>query len=128
MSGRSDRSHDRAPYDLKIDHIDADGLTLTIYTTEPCPAIINYLGDPYGAIIDMDYGIQGEGGSANIAGTGPYVATNVTPTQIDLVKNEDYWGGDVKVDNIISKILCRWKCSDRSIADRGYPGNLWIAV
>ena len=63
--------HDRAPYDLKIDHIDADGLTLTIYTTEPCPAIINYLGDPYGAIIDMDYGIQGEGGSANVAGTGP---------------------------------------------------------
>ena len=95
--------HDRAPYDLKIDHIDADGLTLTIYTTEPCPAIINYLGDPYGAIIDMDYGIQGEGGSANIAGTGPYVATNVTPTQIDLVKNEDYWGGDVKVDNITVK-------------------------
>ncbi len=69
--------HDRAPYDLKIDHIDADGLTLTIYTTEPCPAIINYLGDPYGAIIDMDYGIQGEGGSANVAGTGPYVATKV---------------------------------------------------
>ena len=95
--------HDRAPYDLKIDHIDADGLTLTIYTTEPCPAIINYLGDPYGAIIDMDYGIQGEGGSANVAGTGPYVATNVTPTQIDLVKNEDYWGGDVKVDNITVK-------------------------
>ena len=95
--------HDRAPYDLKIDHIDADGLTLTIYTTEPCPAIINYLGDPYGAIIDMEYGIQGEGGSANVAGTGPYVATNVTPTQIDLVKNEDYWGGDVKVDNITVK-------------------------
>lgn len=78
--------HDRAPYDLKINHIDADGLTLTIYTTEPCPAIINYLGDPYGAIIDMEYGIQGESGSANVAGTGPYVATNVTPTQIDLVK------------------------------------------
>ena len=95
--------HDRAPYDLKIDHIDADGLTLTIYTTEPCPAIINYLGDPYGAIIDMEYGIQGESGSANVAGTGPYVATNVTPTQIDLVKNEDYWGGDVKVDNITVK-------------------------
>ena len=63
--------HDRAPSDLKIDHMEADGLTLTIYTTEPCPAIINYLGDPYGAIIDMEYGIQGEGGSANVAGTGP---------------------------------------------------------
>ena len=95
--------HDRAPYDLKIDHIDADGLTLTIYTTEPCPAIINYLGDPYGAIIDMDYGIQGEGGSANVAGTGPYIAENVTPTQIDLVKNDNYWGGDVKVDKVTVK-------------------------
>ena len=95
--------HDRAPYDLKIDHIEADGLTLTIYTTEPCPAIINYLGDPYGAIIDMDYGIQGEGGSANVAGTGPYIAEKVTPTQIDLVKNEDYWGGEVNVDKITVK-------------------------
>lgn len=95
--------HDRAPYDLKIDHIEADGQILTIYTTEPCPAIINYLGDPYGAIFDMEYGVQGEGGSANIAGTGPYIATNVTPTQIDLIKNEDYWGGDVKVDKITVK-------------------------
>ena len=95
--------HDRAPYDLKIDHIEADGQILTIYTTEPCPAIINYLGDPYGAIIDMEYGVQGEGGSANVAGTGPYIATNVTPTQIDLTKNEDYWGGDVKVDKITVK-------------------------
>ena len=53
--------------------------------------------------LDMDYGIQGEGGSANVAGTGPYIAEKVTPTQIDLVKNEDYWGGDVKVDNVIVK-------------------------
>ena len=33
--------HDRAPSDLKIDHIEAEGLTLTICTTEPCPALIN---------------------------------------------------------------------------------------
>lgn len=95
--------HDRAPSDLKIDSIEADGLKLTIRTQEPCPAIINYLGDPYGAVIDMEYGIQGEGGSANVAGTGPYVATEVTPTQIRLVKNENYWGGEVKVDNVIVK-------------------------
>lgn len=55
--------HDRAPSDLKIDHIEADGMTVTIYTTEPSPAILNYLGDPYGVIIDMDYGTDGvEGG------------------------------------------------------------------
>lgn len=95
--------HDRAPSDMKIDYIDTDGLTLTIYTTEPCPAIINYLGDPYGAIIDMEYGVQGEGGNANVAGTGPYIAEKVTPTQIDLVKNENYWGGDVKVDKVTVK-------------------------
>lgn len=95
--------HDRAPSDMKIDHIEADGLTLTIYTTEPCPAIINYLGDPYGAIIDMEYGVQGDGGNANVAGTGPYIAEKVTPTQIDLVKNENYWGGDVKVDKVTVK-------------------------
>lgn len=96
--------HDRAPSDMKIDHIEADGMTITIYTTEPCPALINYLGDPYAAIIDMDYGTDGvEGdstGTANVAGTGPYIATNVTETRIDLVKNENYWGGDVNVDNV----------------------------
>ena len=71
---------------MKIDKIEADGMTVTIHTSEPCPALINYLGDPYGAIIDMDYGVQGEGGSANVAGTGPYVATEVSPTEIKLVK------------------------------------------
>ena len=99
--------HDRAPSDMKIDHIDADGMTITIYTTEPCPASINYLGDPYGAIIDMSYGTDGvEGdstGTANVAGTGPYIATNVTDTQIDLVKNENYWGGEVNVDKVVVK-------------------------
>ena len=95
--------HDRAPYDLMIESIEADGLTLTIHTTEPCPAIINYLGDPYGAIIDMEYGIQGEGGNANVAGTGPYVATAVSPTEITLVRNEHYWGGEVPVESVIVK-------------------------
>ena len=38
-----------------------------------------------------------------MAVTGPYVATEVSPTEIKLVKNEDYWGGDVKVDNVIVK-------------------------
>ncbi len=97
------KNHDRAPSDMKIDKIEADGMTVTIHTSEACPALINYLGDPYGAIIDMDYGVQGEGGYANVAGTGPFVAEEVTPTEIKLVKNENYWGGDVKTDNIVVK-------------------------
>ena len=96
-------THDRAPGDMKIESIEADGMDVIIRTTEPCPAIINYLGDPYGAIIDMEYGIQGEGGSANVAATGPYIATDVSPTEIKLVRNENYWGGEVNVDNIVVK-------------------------
>lgn len=99
--------HDRAPGDMKIDSIEAEDLTITIHTTEPCPAIINYLGDPYGAIIDMQYGTEGvvgdTAGTSNVAGTGPYIATNVTETQIDLVKNENYWGKEVSVDNVVVK-------------------------
>ena len=98
--------HDRAPYDLMIESIEADGLTLTIHTTEPCPAIINYLGDPYGAIIDMEYGIQGEGGNANVAGTGPYVATEVvTDDHVSLVKNVNYWDGEVHIDEITVRTI-----------------------
>ena len=46
--------HDRAPADTKIESIEADGMTLTIKTSEPNPALMNYLGDPYGCIIDCD--------------------------------------------------------------------------
>ena len=95
--------HDRAPEDMKIDSIEAEKMTVTIHTSVPCPALINYLGDPYGAIIDMEYGIQGEGGYAIVSGTGPYIATEVTPSEIKLVKNENYWGGEVKVDNVTVK-------------------------
>ena len=51
----------------------------------------------------MQAGIQGEGGNANVSGTGPYIAEEVTPTQITLVKNENYWGGEVKTDHVIVK-------------------------
>lgn len=98
--------HDRAPGDMKIDNIEADGMTITIHTSEPCPAIINYLGDPYGAIIDMEYGIQGDStGTANVSGTGPYIAEDVKEDEITLVKNENYWGGEVKADKVTVKTI-----------------------
>ena len=49
--------HERAKGDLKIQEITAEGMTLTIKTTEPVPALMNYLADPYGCIIDMEAGI-----------------------------------------------------------------------
>ena len=90
--------HDRAPSDMKIANITAEGNAITIQTAEPCPALINYLCDPYGAIIDMKAGVTAEG---NVAGTGPYVAETVTDTEITLHKNDGYWGGKPKVDTVV---------------------------
>lgn len=94
--------HDRAPSDTGIDSVTADGMTVTIHTAQPCPALINYLCDPYGCIIDMAYGVQED---SNVAGTGPFIAEKVTDTEWTLVKNPDYWGGDVKLDKVIIKSI-----------------------
>lgn len=95
--------HERAAGDLKIDSIEADGMTLTIKTTEPVPALMNYLSDPYGCIIDMEAGVTEEG---NVSGTGPYIATKVeTDKGLTLVKNENYWNGTPKLDTIYVKTI-----------------------
>ncbi|MBR1729900.1 MAG: ABC transporter substrate-binding protein [Selenomonadaceae bacterium] len=94
--------HDRAPKDLKIDSITADELSLTIHSTEKVPALLNYLSDPYGCIIDVEAGEQ----EKIVIGTGPYKAVKVTDTQIDLVKNENYWGEvKPKMDKVIIKSI-----------------------
>lgn len=58
---------------------------------------MNYLSDPYGAIIDMDFGVTED---KNVAGTGPFIATYVSDTEIQLEKNPDYWGKEVKMDKV----------------------------
>lgn len=92
--------HDRAANDLKIDSIVADGQTVTIKSTEKIPVLLNYLSDPYGAIIDMQYGITEDD---NVAGTGPFIATEVSNTEIELKKNPDYWNGTVGMDKVFVK-------------------------
>lgn len=91
-------THERAKGDLKIKEIAAEGQTLTIQTEKPVPAFINYLSDPYGCIIDMEAGVTDDG---NVSGTGPYKATKVeTDKGLTLVKNENYWNGEPKLDEI----------------------------
>lgn len=94
--------HDRAPGDLQIKEIAADGQSITIISKEKVPALLNYLSDPYGVIIDMNYGVTED---KNVAGTGPFIAEKVTDNEIDLVKNEHYWGGEVKVDKVNVKSI-----------------------
>ena len=93
--------HERAAEDLKIASIEAEGTTLTIETSEPKPALINYLSDPYGAIVDM----QAEVGEGDSAGTGPYIATSISDTEVSLTKNEDYWNGTPQVDELVVRSI-----------------------
>ena len=96
-------NNERAAGDLCIDSIEADGNTITIKTTEPKPALINYLSDPYGCIIDTQAGITDNG---IVIGTGPYVATElVTDDHLNLEKNENYWNGDVNIDEITVRTI-----------------------
>lgn len=91
------KTHDRAPNDLKIEQIIADGQTVTIKSREKVPSLLNYLSDPYGAIIDMQYGVTED---RNVAGTGPFIATKITDTEINLEKNPNYWNGSVHMDKV----------------------------
>ena len=94
--------HDRAASDTKIDSMEADGQVLIIHTSEPKPALLNYLGDPYGCIIDVEAGEEG----GIVAGTGPYIATEcVSGDHLSLVKNENYWNGTPKIDELTIRTI-----------------------
>lgn len=95
-------NHDRAPRDLKISAIEADGQFVTIKSAEKVPALLNYLSDPYGCIVDVTAGVR----DGIAVGTGAYKAVKVTDTQIDLVPNENYWGSvKPKLDKIVVKSI-----------------------
>ncbi len=94
--------HDRAPMDLDVNSIDADGQTVTFTTNKPNPAFVNAICDPYGAIIDVDAGITEDD---NVVGTGPYIAEKVSPTEINLKSYDNYWSGKAKVDKVNVKSI-----------------------
>lgn len=95
--------HKRAAGDLNIERVEAEADTVIITTAKPVPALINYLSDPYGCIIDMQSGITDEG---NVSATGPYIAEEiVTDSGLTLVKNQNYWNGEPRLDKIIVKTI-----------------------
>lgn len=95
--------HKRAAGDLNIERVEAEADTVIITTAKPVPALINYLSDPYGCIIDMQAGITDDG---NVSATGPYIAEEiVTDSGLTLVKNQSYWNGEPRLDKIIVKTI-----------------------
>lgn len=94
--------HDRAPSDLKIASMDAEGQILTIHTSEPNPSLMNYLGDPYACIIDVKAGFA----NGIVAGTGPFIASSLKPDEsLTLKKNKNYWDGESKLDQITVRTI-----------------------
>ncbi|MDO5411063.1 MAG: ABC transporter substrate-binding protein [Lachnospiraceae bacterium] len=95
--------HERARGDLKIASMEAKGNILTVTTKTPNPALINYMSEAYGCIIDVEAGITKEG---IVIGTGPYMATElVTDDHLNLVKNDNYWNGKVNIDEITVRTI-----------------------
>ncbi len=91
--------NDRAAEYLKIESMEADGQELTIQTTEPNAAFLNNMVEPVFNIIDTT---QPEDVIQNApVCTGPYVVADLVSEQsVELVKNENYWGGEVGLDSI----------------------------
>lgn len=95
--------HERAAANLKIESMESEGNVLMIHTSSPNPVLMNYLSEAYGCIIDMQAGITDDG---IVIGTGPFVATEVvTDDHVSLVKNENYWDGEVKVDEVTVRTI-----------------------
>ena len=88
--------HNRAPKDLGIQAMHADGQYLTIRSANPATVLLTYLADPYSAIIDVSEKPK----DGLYIGTGPFKATKVAEKAVSLVRNDSYWGGKPKLDGV----------------------------
>ena len=76
-----------------------DDLTFTVESETPYPTLTNLLAGPGNGIIDVD-SIQDF--DTEIIATGPFVVEDFVPAgDITVTKNENYWGGDVKLDGAV---------------------------
>ncbi len=80
---------------LKIASMDSNGQILKIVTSEVHPALPSDLGHPQTAILKAN----APNPDTQPIGTGPFVVKNFRPhAAIELVKNKNYWNGDVHLD------------------------------
>ena len=91
----------RGPEYFTPTEIAAEGQTLTIKTENPEPILPNKLSDPLFAIIDTAAGTSDPAAEGPV-GTGPFTLDSYDPTTKEcvVVKNRNYWGGDVALDKI----------------------------
>lgn len=86
-----------------IEDMTAEGLTLTVSTTDPVPAFINALAEPITGIIDVT---SEEDPAIKPIGTGPFQAVSYeVRTRAEVKKYEKYWGGEPDIDGAIIRII-----------------------
>lgn len=81
--------------------------TVTIHLESPNAALLGMLTDMGNAIIPKEE-VEGWGDSfaQNIVGTGPFQISNLqSGQQIELVRNENYWGEKPHLDGVTFKVI-----------------------
>ena len=88
--------NERFAYVADFEMTAVDDKTLTIDTKEVYPTLRNDLASPEFGIVDLDATTDFD--NAPVC-TGPFVIKSFQPEgDVEVVKNENYWGGDVKLD------------------------------
>ncbi|MCC8080803.1 MAG: ABC transporter substrate-binding protein [Lachnospiraceae bacterium] len=91
----------RGPEYFTYESIEADGQTLTITTAETEPILPNKLADPLFVIIDTSVDMTNIADEGPV-GTGPFVvgSFDVTTKEVTVLRNDNYWAGEVAMDQI----------------------------
>lgn len=95
----------RASTFFEPESIQADGQNLTIKTKEPMAVVPGSLADPLFLIIHTGV----DNSNIKMQGpvcTGPYAVEEFNPTEFCVVvKNKNYWGGEVPLDRVTLKCI-----------------------
>ena len=94
-----------APFAERISSVDVDGQTVTVELSEPFGPILETIAEQYILPRHLYEGTDYVTNPANyedIIGTGPMMFGSYEPgVEVVLVKNPDYWGGEVQVERAI---------------------------
>lgn len=86
-----------------IKDMTAEGLTLTVTTTNPVPSFTNALAEPITGIIDVT---SDEDPSKMPIGTGPFKPVSYeVKVRAEVEKYKDYWGGEPEIDGAEIRII-----------------------
>lgn len=92
----------RARENLDVESIEADGQVVTIKTREAAPDFESLVTNPM--LFNIYYVGEGVDYVKAPIGTGPFVVKELIPGgTLTLVKNENYWDGDVALDQVTFK-------------------------